>query len=76
MERLYKRLIPVSYGGDFFVFGDGFGCVLYAPLAHTIDAGGLFAAFTPQIRPLGSPMGMLPIQLAFFLPRYMRRDVG
>ena len=63
MERLYKRLIPVSNGGDFLFLG----YALYAPLAHTSDAGGLFAAQTPQIRPLGSPMGMMPIRLAFFL---------
>lgn len=48
---------------------------LYAPLAHTIDANGLFAAFKPQIRPLGSPMrGAHTARL--FLPRYTRWDVG
>lgn len=44
---------------------------LYAPLAHTSDAGGLFAAQTPQIRPLGAPMGILPIRLAFFCSLYL-----
>ena len=52
MERLYKRLIPVSNGGDFLFLG----YALYAPLAHTSDAGGLFAALAPQICPIAASL--------------------
>ena len=52
------------------------GGALYAPFAHTCDAGGLFAAQTPQIRPLGSPMGILPIRLAFFLASLYKQGCG
>ena len=53
MERLYERLIPFGNGGDFFVLGGG---ALYAPLAHTSDAGGLFAALAPQICPIAASL--------------------
>lgn len=52
MERLYERLEPVGNGGDFF----GVGGALYAPLAHTSDAGRLFAALAPQIRPIAASL--------------------
>ncbi len=80
MERLYKRLIPVSNGGDFFVFGVralcAFGAYERRRRAICFCSTCHDTRLQKQIRPLGSPMGVLPIRLAYFLPRYTRRDVG
>ncbi|GEM_PF-6905748 len=47
MERLYKRLIPVSNGGDFFVFGVRALCAIGAYERRWRAICGANAANTP-----------------------------
>ena len=69
--------------GIFLFLGLVWG-VLYAPLAHTSDAGGLFAfagtchdtCLQNANTPFGLAYGRIAHTARLFLPRYTHKDVG